>query len=87
MLSEAARRGVLERLLALDHERSAEEVKQGLHDKKKPANKAGGGRKKKTADQGSLFERGEGRAPMRYRVEFSGKVPGRSTVHARSSEA
>ena len=34
-ISEAARREVLDRLLALNHERYAEEVKQGLHDKKK----------------------------------------------------
>jgi hypothetical protein len=33
-LSEAARREVLDRLLRLNHERHAEEVRQGLHDKK-----------------------------------------------------
>ena len=33
-ISEAARREVLDRLLRLNHERYAEEVKQGLHDKK-----------------------------------------------------
>lgn len=33
-ISEAARREVLQRLLKLNHERYAEEVKQGLHDKK-----------------------------------------------------
>lgn len=33
-LSEAARREVLDRLLRLNHERYAEEVRQGLHDKK-----------------------------------------------------
>lgn len=38
-ISEAARREVLQRLLALNHERYAEEVKQGLHDKKKGAAK------------------------------------------------
>lgn len=32
-ISEAARRTVLDRLLALNHERYAEEVRQGLHDK------------------------------------------------------
>lgn len=38
-LSESARAEVLDRLLALNHERYAEEVAQGLHDKdkKKPA--------------------------------------------------
>ena len=35
-ISEPARREVLARLLKLNHERYAEEVKQGLHDKKKP---------------------------------------------------
>lgn len=34
-ISEAARREVLDRLLALNHERYAEEVAQGLHNKKK----------------------------------------------------
>jgi len=34
-ISEAARREVLDRLLALNHQRYAEEVAQGLHDKKK----------------------------------------------------
>jgi hypothetical protein len=33
-ISEGARRDVLQRLLSLNHERYAEEVKQGLHDKK-----------------------------------------------------
>jgi hypothetical protein len=41
-LSETARREVLDRLLALNHQRYAEEVEQGLHDKKK-----GKGRKQK----------------------------------------
>src|SRR5262249_8516390 len=35
-ISELARREVLARLLKLNHERYAEEVKQGLHEKKKP---------------------------------------------------
>jgi hypothetical protein len=38
-ISESARREVLQRLLKLNHERYAEEVKQGLHDKKKGAAK------------------------------------------------
>jgi len=47
-MSESARREVLDRLLALNHQRHAEEVAAGLHDKK--TNKAVGakrGRKKK----------------------------------------
>ena len=38
-ISDSARREVLQRLLKLNHERYAEEVKQGLHDKKKSAAK------------------------------------------------
>jgi hypothetical protein len=41
-LSEAARREVLARLLRLNHERYEEEVRAGLHEKKK----AGGGKQK-----------------------------------------
>jgi hypothetical protein len=55
-ISEPARRDILARLLKLNYERHAEEVKQGLHEKKKAkATKA----KKKTevADTGgTLFE-------------------------------
>jgi hypothetical protein len=36
---ETARRDILDRLLALNHERYAEEVAQGLHDKGKSAKK------------------------------------------------
>ena len=43
-ISEAARREVLDRLLRLNHERYAEEVKQGLHDKK-------GGKRKVQQDE------------------------------------
>jgi len=43
-ISEAARRTVLDRLLALNHQRYAEEVMVGLHDK--GAKKAKGGRGK-----------------------------------------
>lgn len=47
-ISELARREVLQRLLKLNHERHAEEVKQGLHGKSaKSTFKAGRGRKKK----------------------------------------
>jgi hypothetical protein len=38
-ISDPARREVLARLLKLNHERHAEEVKQGLHEKKKGAAK------------------------------------------------
>jgi len=40
-LSEPARRTVLDRLLALNHQRYEEEVKAGLHDKKKTKGKSG----------------------------------------------
>lgn len=48
-ISESARRTVLDRLLALNHQRYEEEVRAGLHDKKKP-----GGSKRKTT--GTLGE-------------------------------
>ncbi len=58
-ISEAARRTVLDRLLALNHQRYAEEVAEGLHDKgaKKAAGAKGGkGRPRKVAEgQGELF--------------------------------
>ena len=44
-ISESARREVLQRLLKLNHERYAEEVKQGLHKKKGASKKAGPKRK------------------------------------------
>ncbi len=50
-ISESARREVLARLLKLNHERYAEEVKQGLHDEGKKKAKA----KPVAAAQGSLF--------------------------------
>ncbi len=56
-ISESARREVLARLLKLNHERYAEEVKQGLHDKKKP--KAAKGKKAAKANpqaEPSLFQ-------------------------------
>lgn len=47
-ISEPARREVLQRLLKLNHERYAEEVKQGLHGKSaKSTSKSGRGRKNK----------------------------------------
>lgn len=55
-ISESARRIVLDRLLALNHERYAEEVRAGLHDKKKPA--AGNKKAKKESspvEQGTAY--------------------------------
>ena len=58
-ISEPARREVLQRLLKLNHERYAEEVAQGLHDKKKPAAKKAAPKKKPTSNpsnhEASLF--------------------------------
>jgi hypothetical protein len=49
-ISERARMEVLDRLLELNHQRYAEEVAQGLHDKGKgkAGSKRGGGRKQAT---------------------------------------
>ncbi|MGG6269127.1 Eco57I restriction-modification methylase domain-containing protein [Leptolyngbya sp. AN03gr2] len=48
-ISEMARREVLDRLLQMNHDRYAEEVAQGLHDKKKSKGKTT--KKKKTEDK------------------------------------
>jgi len=53
-ISEPARREVLARLLKLNHERYAEEVAQGLHDKKK--GKAGKKSKANSHLSGGLFD-------------------------------
>jgi len=54
-ISESARREVLARLLKLNHERYAEEVRQGLHEKKKSSGK--GRKKAESSDSaGTLFE-------------------------------
>ena len=62
-ISEPARREVLQRLLKLNHERYAEEVKQGLHDKKKGAAKKATPKKKATGkpakDGATLFDQVE----------------------------
>lgn len=50
-ISEDTRREVLQRLLKLNHERYAEEVKQGLHDKKKSKAKKTGTPKKSKKSQ------------------------------------
>jgi hypothetical protein len=47
-ISERARREVLQRLLKLNHERYAEEVRQGLHGKKGGAGRVASGGKKAT---------------------------------------
>jgi hypothetical protein len=56
-ISETARREVLQRLLKLNHERYAEEVKQGLHEKKGKTKQpgAGKGRRKTLASGPNLF--------------------------------
>src|SRR5207244_2243199 len=51
-ISEPARREVLARLLKLNHERYAEEVAQGLHDKKGGGKKVGGGGKPSKGGRG-----------------------------------
>ena len=53
-ISETARREVLDRLLRLNHERYAEEVAQGLHEKSKPKKKAV--KKKQTAKKKSKHD-------------------------------
>ncbi len=52
-ISEPARREVLQRLLKLNHERYAEEVKQGLHNKKRKGTKSKGRGRKTKAARGS----------------------------------
>jgi hypothetical protein len=67
-ISEPARREVLQRLLKLNHERYAEEVKQGLHGKKgvkkaaapKDATARGSTRKKPGKQEPSLFDMEDG---------------------------
>jgi len=55
-ISDAARREILTRLLKLNHERHAEEVAQGLHDKKKGKSaKASRKSKGKASSEPSLF--------------------------------
>jgi hypothetical protein len=52
-IRDAARREVLGRLLKLNHERYAEEVAKGLHEKKRPRNTRK--TRKKTDEGGELF--------------------------------
>ncbi len=56
-ISEPARREVLARLLKLNHERYAEEVKQGLHEKKKGAKKRNRNRMKAAGCSGRMKPR------------------------------
>jgi hypothetical protein len=59
-ISEPARREVLARLLKLNHVRYAEEVKQGLHEKKKPKATKGKKQSKSKSHAGpSLFQNEE----------------------------
>jgi hypothetical protein len=55
-ISEPARREVLARLLRLNHERYAEEVRQGLHEKKKPKSTKNTPRQPPSTKENSLFE-------------------------------
>src|SRR5262249_22684446 len=59
-ISEAARREVLGRLLRLNHERYAEEVAKGLHEKKKPKATRTRAKKAPSASAPSLFGGEEG---------------------------
>lgn len=54
-VSESARREILDRLLALNHERHEEELNEGLHEKDKPKSKSAGKRSKKEVS-GPLFD-------------------------------
>jgi hypothetical protein len=56
-ISESARRMILDRLLALNHQRYEEEVAAGLHDKKAGTGKRGSAKKKleKSMAQGELL--------------------------------
>jgi hypothetical protein len=56
-INESARREVLQRLLKLNHERRAEEEKQGLHDKNKPKKPLSGRARESSAStkEGPLF--------------------------------
>lgn len=55
-LSPSARREVLDRLLELNHQRYAEEVAQGLHEKKKPRASRKPRRKSPSAAQAGFFD-------------------------------
>jgi len=74
-ISEAARRLVLARLLTLNHERYAAEVKQGLHDTKakRPATskpKATATKQKSVAESATLFEEEDATFPSTERDSY-----------------
>ncbi len=65
-ISEPARHEILARLLRLNHERYAEEVKQGLHEKKGKGKKPSSGRGRKSSPPAggkSLFDEGNEEDP------------------------
>src|SRR3954468_17106387 len=68
-ISEPARREVLARLLKLNHERYAEEVAKGLHDKKGKGKGWGSGRGRKASikqgDEASLLAATKTTNPLR----------------------
>jgi hypothetical protein len=53
-ISETARREVLDRLLALNHERHKEEVAEGLHENSTKKTKASGNKKRKKKDDSTI---------------------------------
>ena len=65
-ISEPARREVLARLLALNHQRYEEEVEAGLHEKgsKKSKGKEQKARDKKSRKQGNKGERGKSKEQL-----------------------
>ncbi len=62
-LGHLARREVLDRLLELNHQRYAEELAQGFHDKTKPTLRRKPKQKAGTADQAGLFDASTETAP------------------------
>jgi hypothetical protein len=87
-ISESARREVLARLLKLNHERYAEEVKQGLHDKKGKGKKASGGRSRKNSSKpagATLF--GEEPDPAEETEPEADGQPTRTTARQQARDA
>jgi hypothetical protein len=64
-ISEPARREVLQRLLKLNHERYAEEVKQGLHDKKAAKKRPAANSNAEPDDQETVVPPTKRRAPKK----------------------
>jgi hypothetical protein len=68
-LSDSARRSVLDRLLALNHERHAEEVATGLHEKKsKKATPANGNKRKDRKSKMSAIAGAARQLPTEFRL-------------------